>query len=399
MNDSLARFIAGLAPTPPHWGGTGALRLQPDPRDYRVIRHPAVQAVLEAGVPDSASIRQWVTGPPYNQGAEGACVAASTCGACSTDDKKNKGVWTVFDWQELYHEAGGTGQNGVDSRLVLDICKSRGTPEPGGQREPVVTGYSFVSQTPGQFRQEVKACIAAGFPVVFAWLLPTDMGWQCGNGPPTTGYHQTVGIEYDATWLVFLNSWGAWGLNGTGIGSVRWDYLEANGLQLSYCYAYTTAGSGPSPPPPPPATLCIAGYRPPVALSGGIITIFGMGFAADALAAWGTTPLLTQYASPTDLTAKLPLSTGTAPIHVRSGGKQVTGPLLTVEESGPSPPPPPPPSGRLVLQLSSPPLYHRALAVLSMHETTGQFPPAGTRIEVAVTTPDNAVTRAGLTLS
>src|SRR5207253_9472035 len=225
LTDSLIRFLQGLEPVPPHFQGMGALRLHPDPRDHRLRDQPGVARVLAAGVPDSASLQQWVTGPPYNQGATGACVAASTCGACSIDTAHNQGHWDMFDWQSLYAAAGGTGQNGVDSRLVLSICEGQGTPLLRGGREQVVSNYAFVTQQPGTFREEIKACIAAGQPAVVALLLPSDFGTNSGHGSVTSGYHQVVACAYDAAYVTILNSWGSWwGQNG--IGSILWDYLE-----------------------------------------------------------------------------------------------------------------------------------------------------------------------------
>ncbi len=233
MTDSLIRYQSGLAPVPPHWLGTGSLRLHPDPRDFALRDHPAIAGMLAAGVPETADLTRWVTGQPYNQGNTGACVAASTCGLCSIDTQHNQGSWDVFNWLSLYREAGGTGQNGVDSRLVLQLCHDRGTPLLASGTEKVVASYAFVTQQPGPFREEIKACIASGQPAVIALLLPSDFGWQSGHGPATSGYHQVCAVGYDREYVTILNSWGP-GFGRNGLGSILWDYLEADGLQHGY---------------------------------------------------------------------------------------------------------------------------------------------------------------------
>jgi len=251
-------FLANLEPAPAHWGGTGALRLTPDPRDYRITQIPRVAAQLAAGAPASADLTRFIGSPIYNQGAEGACVAFSTAGLCSLDTDEERGGWQVYDAERLYREAGGTGANGVDSRLVLSNCVNLGTPKPDGTRVKIVGSYAFVTQTPGTFREEIKASIAAGQPVVIAVLLPSDFGWQSGHGSRTSGYHQLCCVGYDEAYLTVLNSWGP-GFGDKGVGSIAWDYLEADNLQNGYCFAYTTTAlvlppvpiPTPAPPVPP----------------------------------------------------------------------------------------------------------------------------------------------------
>lgn len=257
-------YLKILAPPDPDWRGTGSLKLHPDPRDYDLRSFPGVQAQLAAGVPDTFDLTPLVKGAIYDQGATPACVAFSTAGLNSMDDVAENARWETFDAAAMYRAAGGTGQNGVDTRLVLQQATDTGVPILGGNgRVKLIGSYAFVPQQPGVFRQTIKAAIAAGQPCTLALLLPSNWGWD-SSGSPTSGYHQVVGIAYDATWLTILNSWGSgWGRNG--MGRVPWDYLEANSLQNGYCYSYSTTQlkiePQPQPQPQPQPTGVIIGGK------------------------------------------------------------------------------------------------------------------------------------------
>jgi hypothetical protein len=115
LTRELIRFLGSLAEPERHWGGMGATRLSTDPRDYDIRAIPKVAAQIKTGIPDSADLTHLIQGPIYNQGAEGACVAFSTAGLCSMDDVTETGRWQTMDAEQMYHSAGGAGQNGVDS--------------------------------------------------------------------------------------------------------------------------------------------------------------------------------------------------------------------------------------------------------------------------------------------
>jgi hypothetical protein len=394
MTPEQIEYLKTLAPVPPHFQGMGALELHPDPRDWPVTHHPGIAALLP-DLPQTASLMQYVTGDPYNQGPTGACVAASTCGACSIDTQHGSSRWDVFHWLQLYHEAGGHGSDGVDSRLVLKICAEQGTPLATTGRETVIKSYLWVTQQPGQFRQEVKACIAAGFPPVVALLLPSDWGWKSGqpNAAVTQGYHQVCGVEYDDEYLVILNSWGTWPGGGSpknGVGSVRWDYLEKDSLQHNYVFAFTTTSDAPPPPPPPPPVntaivagtatgagvstlargqvytigtgislqltdvkldqnpppppppgLSVTGYSPNPIQAGASFLIQGQGFQGGNLSVlWQERLLSANRLSDAQIQATAPSVTSTAsgPVTVRVEGAAADGPALTVSaDEGPPP--------------------------------------------------------------
>ena len=341
-------YLASLAEPPGHWGGTGALPLSPDPRDWRMRDDPAVAAMIPRA-PPSASLIDYFTGQPYNQDNTGACVAASSCGACSLDTQHYQDAWHLFDWNALYREAGGTGQNGVDSRLVLTICKDKGTPLAAGGREFVIASYDFATQQDGPFQEEIKACIALGFPVVVAMLLPSDFGWQSGqpNAAVTQGYHQVCGIGYDPDYLVVLNSWGAgWPGQASpkpGVGSVRWSYLVANGNQQRYCYSYRTTAKN-AQPTPPPKPLTVTGYSPNPVPATKAFLIQGTGFDAGTVGLqWQGYSLPAQNVTENQISSSAPAVTTaqTGPVTVTVAQKVVTGPALSVQPEKPDPEPPP----------------------------------------------------------
>jgi hypothetical protein len=237
--------LASLPPAPAHWGGRGARPVVPGKADLSVHRLPGVASVLAFGVPDTASLLPSLIGPSYQQGSYQACVAAATAGAASVDTALSGNRWDVFDWLTMYREAGGNGGNGVDPRLVLESVVERGAPLLSGAREKTIGSYTFAQQTPGVFREQVKACIAAGYPVVMACLLPMPFGWNSGSAA-TQGYHALMGCGFDPEFLLVRNSWGdAWPGDapaGTpaGVGRLRWDYLESDDLQHQLCFCYVT---------------------------------------------------------------------------------------------------------------------------------------------------------------
>jgi len=352
--DRLA-FLQSLTLPDPTWQGTGATPLSVDPRDYDIRWLPGVADQLAAGVPASADLTGLIKGAIYNQGNTGACVAYSTAGLCSMDDVAETGQWTTMDAAAMYAAAGGTGQNGVDSRLVLQQATDNGVPILGvSNRVKIIKSYAFVPQQPGIFRDTLKAAIAAGYPLVVALLLPSDWGWMSGHGAATTAYHQVVGCGYTSDgYLVCLNSWGA-GWSRNGIGSVRFDYLEQNNLLNQYVFSYTVTPLGvtPPPPPPPPGVLTVTGYDPNPVAAGALFTLQGSGFARGITASFQGQGLpVVAIDSPTLLHVQAPALavTTTAPVSVSVGGQTANGPALTVTTGGPAPPPPPPPGGLVIV--------------------------------------------------
>jgi len=249
-----------LAKPDPHWGGTGALKLPYDWRDFQAFRHPEIAEMLPS-FPDSFSLREFQKGSALDQDGKGACVATSSCHMQAFYEQMERNQWITFDWDKLYTENGGTGPNGVPTRQVLQDMQENGCPVLNTSNRYKISSYAFVDFGNFDFAiQTVKAAIAAKRPLVLALLLPSDFGAGMNAGSSsskvTSGYHQMMVGEYTSTRINFFNSWGP-GFGDHGWCSVPVDYL-ARPEQRGFLYAYTTfdaKDTDPIPPPPPPPPI------------------------------------------------------------------------------------------------------------------------------------------------
>ena len=180
-------FLKTLEPPPVGWGGTGATPLNPDPRDFDIRTLPGVAQALAAGVPASVDLTGFLRGEILNQGSSGACVAFSTAHLCAMDTVIEGQSWPIINAPLMYSRAGGTGSNGVDTRLVLNQTVDDGAPLTAGGAIHPIKSYAFVPQQAGVFTETIKAALAAGYPCVLALLLPADFGWRSGNAAVTSG--------------------------------------------------------------------------------------------------------------------------------------------------------------------------------------------------------------------
>lgn len=248
-------------PVHPDQHRTGAVVLTPDSKDYPAFLEPRIWAGVAAGDFRPTDMLGFVKEPRYNQGNTGACVANSTCGNNTLAHSEADSSWPQYAAQQLYAEAGGTGQNGVDARTVLEICRKQGTPLPTGGREVVVQSYVFVDTAPGMARPQIKAALASGLSVLLACLLPIPFGWNSGT-VVSQGYHQIVVVGWmvdsqGVEWYIILNSWGdGWpgdGPAGTppGVGRLRCDFIESQ-AEVGFFYAIVPTDLTITPPPPPP---------------------------------------------------------------------------------------------------------------------------------------------------
>src|SRR6266542_4220868 len=273
VKPSDAEFHASLLPEDPSWGGTGALPLYPDPRDYEMSRIPEVRAMLEVGAPASYDLIPYVKGV-YDQGQTAACVAFSTAGMKSIEDMLEHSAWNTYDAPALYAANGGTGQNGVDTRRVLQYAQDTGLLVLGATARYRIGSYAFAPRVAGQFEDTLKAAVAANRPCLLALLLPQNFGWDSSGGI-TQSYHQIGVCGYDATNVIILNSWGSWwGKNG--LGRIPWSYLTQQNFQNGYVYGYTVIDALDGDLQPPI-------NKPPVANAGGpYMGKAGQGITFDA---------------------------------------------------------------------------------------------------------------------
>ncbi len=249
-------------PRHPDQHRTGAVRITPDRRDFQALWLPGIAAHAAAGPPaDSMGLLSLIKEPRLNQGSEGSCVCGSTEGNCQMAESVASGSWPPYDIHELYTEAGGSGDSGVDVRTVMSLCINKGTPKTDGTRDAVIKSYLFVDPTPGNFRNQVKAAIAAGHPVLVACLLPIPFQWNSGS-VMSQGYHQTLAVAYQTDtngkeWLIILNDWSDnWpgdqpaGIP-SGVGRFSFDFLES-AAQSGYLYGVIATTMTVTPPVPVP---------------------------------------------------------------------------------------------------------------------------------------------------
>ncbi len=271
-------FLKSLQPPPDSFGGTGAVPLIPDERDYPATAHPEVRATLLAGVPGSADRSSGVC-EILNQGQTGSCVTHSTCHGIQLDNNLDRGICYHFNAMQLYGELGGTGQNGVDSRQTLQRCVDLGAPLTTGGRVKIGS-YFAVERVAGRFEEQIKAAVSTGQVAVIALLLPSTFGGRWTPGAVTSGYHQVEIAGYNSAgggsgglfWGP--NSWGSGWSSGShppGFYELSFDYCVASNFQNGYCYAFfydpfevhtpnPDPGPGPGPGPgPTPKRIFIAG--------------------------------------------------------------------------------------------------------------------------------------------
>lgn len=216
---------------------TGALRHEPDPRDYHLHRLPGVAAAAQAGYPEACDLLADIHGS-YLQGALPACVVASLALVKSIEDQREHGTWDVYDWEEAFGRLGGGPGQPVPTLAALQFVQREGLRLYGGQRRYRIGSYAFAPRdTPELFVSTLKAAIYAGQPCVVALRLPEQLGWD-SSGPATEAYHQMGYVGFDPYGALFKNTWGDdWGRHGCC--RIPWDFLTADGFQGGDCYAYT----------------------------------------------------------------------------------------------------------------------------------------------------------------
>lgn len=243
--------------------GTGALKLLPDFRDFRLRLHPKVAPMMTA-MPDTYLLRRYQKGPALDQNGKAACTAGSSSHMQAFYEVMERGKWIVFDWDKLYVENGGTGNNGLSSRDVLQDLQDRGCPVLGSDDRYKIKQYAFVdfSSNFDLAIQTVKASVAAECPVVLAMLLPSDFGdRECGKSNSTVmgpqSYHQVMIGGYTPDGLALFNSWGSQ-FADSGWAHIRTEFL-ARSEQQGFLYAFTTLDApDPVPPPPPDPTPTVS---------------------------------------------------------------------------------------------------------------------------------------------
>jgi C1A family cysteine protease len=230
----------------------------PDHRDFLFAGPPETMAAL----PPKADLRPNCPKDVYNQGQLGSCTANAIAGALEFDQIKEgqKSSWTPSRLFIYYNER--VMENTVNSdsgARIRDGIKSVGTigapPEadwpydiatfetPPSQSaiDDAPLGKALIYQRVPQILNQMKACLAAGYPFVFGFTVyesfETPQMAQTGEAPMpgpqehALGGHAVLAVGYDDTTQRFIvrNSWGpTWGMQGYF--TIPYAYLTDNNL-------------------------------------------------------------------------------------------------------------------------------------------------------------------------
>ena len=214
----------------------------PDGRDLMYAAPPEVVAQL----PDKVDLRPQCP-PVYDQGQLGSCTANSIGGALEFDQiKEGQQPFTPSRLFIYYNEREIEGTVGSDSGAQIrdgvksvnqlgappetdwpyDISKFTEKPpqqayDDGAQHKAIL--YQRLTQTLNQ----LKGCLAAGYPFVFGFVVyesfesqevaSTGQGQLPKAGEKQLGGHAVLAVGYDESEQRFIvrNSWGAgWGMQG-----------------------------------------------------------------------------------------------------------------------------------------------------------------------------------------
>ena len=218
----------------------------PDLPDHRDLLYAAPAPVLTA-LPHSADLRSRCP-PVYDQGQLGSCTANAIAAALEFDQMKQR-LPDVFQPSRLfiyYNERDIEGTVGSDSgAMIRDGIKSvnnqgacpekewpydiaKFTDRPSDQCYQDAAKHKAVSyQRLVQDLNQMKGCLAAGFPFVFGFsvyesfegpeVASTGHASMPKPGERLVGGHAVMGVGYDDGDQSFIvrNSWGeGWGMKG-----------------------------------------------------------------------------------------------------------------------------------------------------------------------------------------
>jgi C1A family cysteine protease len=215
----------------------------PDPRDYLFAAPPQVLEKL----PGRVTLRPKCP-PVYDQGQLGSCTANAIAGAHQFDQMKQRqpGPFTPSRLFIYYNERVIEGTVDSDSGAMLrdgmkTIAKQGACPErewsykierfsekpPARCYQEAKKHQAIQYQRVRQTLNELKGCLAAGFPFVFGFVVyesfESPKVARSGHAPmpragdqPISG-HAVMAVGYDESkdWFIIRNSWGRqWGMSG-----------------------------------------------------------------------------------------------------------------------------------------------------------------------------------------
>src|SRR5690348_3712869 len=239
-------------PTRPGYGWV------PDLPDQRDILYGAVQAV-PARLPPSVDLRPGCP-PVENQGQLGSCTGNAIAGAVEFLERKNgvrfvnvSRLFIYYNERVLEHttrsDSGAMIRDGIKTVVKQGVCSERKWPYVIARftvKPPVecyrealdhqVTSYQRILTV-----DEMRACLARGFPFVFGFTVyesfQSQQVAQTGvvslpqPGERVVGGHAVLAVGYSDADRRFTvrNSWGArWGMQGYF--TLPYDYLASRDL-------------------------------------------------------------------------------------------------------------------------------------------------------------------------
>ena len=217
----------------------------PDAPDQRDHLYAAPAQYLKA-LPPSTDLRAGCP-PVYNQGELGSCTANAIAAAVEFDRKKQRLSDFVPSRLFIYYnerviegtvpiDGGAMLRDGIKSVASDGVCPEPEWPYDISKftRKPTAKCYrdakldrAVSSQSIIQDLNQMKGCLASGYPFVFGFTVYTSFesaevkkaghapmpGW----GERPVGGHAVMAVGYDEAkqWFLARNSWGAgWGIKG-----------------------------------------------------------------------------------------------------------------------------------------------------------------------------------------
>jgi len=230
----------------------------PDLPDQRDILYGAVQPV-PARLPTSADLRP-LCSPVENQGQLGSCTGNAIAGAVELLERKNKvrfvnvsRLFIYYNERAIEHttksDSGAMIRDGIKTVVKQGVCSERKWPYVVSRFAVKPTALCYKEALQHQVTSyqrilsvdEMRACLAQGFPFVFGFTVyesfESQQVAQTGvvplpqPGERVAGGHAVLAVGYNDAERRFIvrNSWGAaWGMKGYF--TMAYEYLANRNL-------------------------------------------------------------------------------------------------------------------------------------------------------------------------
>ena len=230
----------------------------PDLPDQRDILYGAVRPV-PARLPTSADLRP-LCSPVENQGQLGSCTGNAIAGAVEFLERKNKvrfvnvsRLFIYYNERAIEHttksDSGAMIRDGIKTVVKQGVCSERKWPYVVSRFAVKPTALCYKEALQHQVTSyqrilsvdEMRACLAQGFPFVFGFTVyesfESQQVAQTGvvplpqPGERVAGGHAVLAVGYNDAERRFIvrNSWGsAWGMKGYF--TMAYEYLANRNL-------------------------------------------------------------------------------------------------------------------------------------------------------------------------